>query len=138
MTEEGPPPEPLTEYLSAEDVLQIAEAATGGPAAVRDLGLVDSACHRPQATVFSADAYPTLLEKAAALLHSLTNNHPFLDGNKRTAWLSTVVFLRLNGHPARTEDGYDSPAANLVLDIAAGRLREVGAIAERLADLFEH
>jgi death-on-curing protein len=115
-----------------EDVLVIARIAIGSTPRLRDAGLLDSACHRPAATVFGEDAYPTLLLKAAALLHSLTANHPFIDGNKRTAWLSTVVFLRDNGAEVIAPDAYDGEITALVLEIAAGTLREVGDIADRL------
>ncbi len=123
----------MTRFLSAEDVLAIARVATGGDPAVRDLGLLDSACHRPSSTVFGEDAYPTLTLKAAALLHSLTANHPFVDGNKRTAWLATVVFLRDNGATVVAPDAYDGQITDLVLALAAGELRDVNDIADRLA-----
>jgi death-on-curing protein len=123
----------VTRFLSAEDVLAIARVAIGGDPAVRDLGLLDSACHRPSSTVFGEDAYPTLTLKAAALLHSLTANHPFVDGNKRTAWLATVVFLRDNGATVVAPDAYDGQITDLVLALAAGELRDVNDIADRLA-----
>ena len=123
----------MTRYLTLEDALTIARIAIGSTPHLRDAGLLDSACHRPSATVFGEDAYPTLILKAAALLHSLTANHPFIDGNKRTAWLATVVFLRDNGAEVITEDDYDGEAARLVLAIADGSLREVDDIARLLA-----
>jgi death-on-curing protein len=52
---------------------------------------------RPQTTLLDQDAYPDLWAKAAALLHSIVKNHPLVDGNKRLGWLSTAVFLELNG-----------------------------------------
>jgi death-on-curing protein len=122
----------MINFLTVEDVLVIARIAIGSTPRLRDAGLLDSACHRPAATVFGEDAYPTLLLKAAALLHSLTANHPFIDGNKRTAWLSTVVFLRDNGAEVIAPDAYDGEITALVLEIAAGTLREVGDIADRL------
>lgn len=64
---------------------------------VRDIGLLDSAVHRPLASFDGNDLYPTVLEKAAAILHSLLKNHPFVDGNKRTALSSAGIFLKLNG-----------------------------------------
>lgn len=73
--------------------------------------------------------------KAAALLHSLTSNHPFIDGNKRTAWLATVVFLRDNGAEVVAVDAYDGAVTDLVLAIAAGTLREVTDIADRLGEI---
>ena len=125
----------MTRYLTAEDALTIARIAIGSTPHLRDAGLLDSACHRPSATVFGEDAYPTLILKAAALLHSLTANLPFIDGNKRTAWLATVVFLRDNGAEVITTDDYDGEAACLVLAIADGSLREVEDIARLLAGM---
>ncbi|MGN6794579.1 MAG: type II toxin-antitoxin system death-on-curing family toxin [Streptosporangiaceae bacterium] len=108
---------PRTEYLSLEDLLDLVQALTAGP--VRDLGLLDSACHRPQAAFFGQDAYPTLAGKAAALMHSLACNHPLVDGNKRLALLAAVVFLRINGHRL---DLADDEAFELTLSVAAGRV----------------
>jgi death-on-curing protein len=85
-------------YLTVEEVLEINAEVIGGGHALRDLGLLESAVARPQASAFGADAYPDLASKAAALLHSLVLNHAFVDGNKRTAVLSTLVFLDLNGY----------------------------------------
>src|SRR5262245_37832069 len=64
----------------------------GGSPGVRDLGLLDSALHRPQ-----SGYYEDIIEMAAALFESLSQNHPFVDGNKRVAFFLTDVFLRLNG-----------------------------------------
>jgi death-on-curing protein len=125
----------VTRYLSAEDALTIARIAIGSTPYLRDAGLLHSACHRPSATVFGQDAYPTLIHMAAALLHSLTANHPFVDGNKRTAWLATVVFLRDNGAEVIAADDHDGEAARLVLAIADGSLREVDDIARLLANM---
>ena len=108
---------PRTEYLSLEDLLDLVQALAAGP--VRDLGLLDSACHRPQAAFFGQDAYPTLAGKAAALMHSLACNHPLVDGNKRLALLAAVVFLRINGHRL---DLADDEAFELTLSVAAGRV----------------
>jgi death-on-curing protein len=85
-------------YLTVEEVLEINTEVMGGRHALRDRGLLESAVARPQASAFGADAYPDLASKAAALLHSLVLNHPFVDGNKRTAVLATLVFLDLNGY----------------------------------------
>lgn len=121
----------MIRYLSAEELLAIGEeAVAGAQVAVRDHGLLESAAHRPGATVFGAEAYPSLLGKAAALLHSLVSNHPLVDGNKRLGWLATATFLELNGlELAYTED----EAYALVMDVAKGTLTEVGDIATRLA-----
>lgn len=105
------------EYLTLEDLLDLVRALDVGP--VRDLGMLDSACHRPQSTFFGQDAYPTLAAKAAALMHSLARNHALADGNKRLALLATVVFLRINGYDL---DATDDEAFELTMAVAAGHL----------------
>lgn len=107
---------PAVEYLTLEDVLGLVNALGAGP--VRDLGLLDSACHRPQAGLLGQEAYPTLAGKAAALMHSLACNHALIDGNKRLALLATVVFLRVNGHRL---DLTDDEAFDLTMSVAAGQ-----------------
>jgi death on curing protein len=72
-------------------------AETGGAAGIREIGLVAAAAARPQATFDSADLYPDLYHKAAALMDSLIRSHPFVDGNKRTGITAAGLFLRLNG-----------------------------------------
>jgi death-on-curing protein len=118
------------EYLEFEDALGMIRSLRIGP--VRDLGLLDSAVNRPRSSAFGEDAYTTLDLKAAALLHSLTMNHALVDGNKRIAWLCTVVFCDLNGVAPRLSD---DEAFQLVWDVAstqmelveiAGRLRLAG------------
>lgn len=73
--------------------------------AVRDVGLLESALLRPQSSAFGQDAYPDLWSKAAALMHSVIRNHPFLEANKRTASALALGFLLANGiDAARTPD----------------------------------
>ncbi|MFD4375220.1 type II toxin-antitoxin system death-on-curing family toxin [Streptomyces sp. NPDC058486] len=121
-------------YLSTEDVPVVAEHAVDDQKVVlRDAGLLDSAVHRPSAAMFGEEAYPDLLEKAAALLQSLAINHPFVDGNKRTAWLSCVTFLAMNGIQLRPDI---DAAERLVIDVATGSLDEVEAIARGLRALM--
>ncbi|MFC8760799.1 type II toxin-antitoxin system death-on-curing family toxin [Streptomyces sp. NPDC057193] len=121
-------------YLSAEDVLIIAEHAVDDQKiVVRDAGLLDSAVHRPSAAMFGEEAYPDLVAKAAALLHSLAINRPFVDGNKRTAWLSCVTFLAMNGVQSRPDI---DAAERLVIDVATGETDEVEVIARRLRELI--
>lgn len=91
----------MTVYLTVEQVLFIHArviAETGGTHGLRDLGLLQSAVARPQATYSGEELYPGIFTKAAALLDSLVNNHAFLDGNKRTAITSVGIFLRMNGY----------------------------------------
>ena len=114
------------EYLDLEDVLEMVRTLSIGP--VRDIGLLDSAVNRPRSSAFGEDAYPSFSFKAAALLHSMTKNHALVDGNKRLAWLSTVVFCDLNGFAPRLTD---DEAFQLVWDIASSEV-DVALIAERL------
>ncbi|WP_329564543.1 type II toxin-antitoxin system death-on-curing family toxin [Kitasatospora sp. NBC_01266] len=121
-------------YLSAEDVLAIAAAACDDmQIVVRDIGLLESAAHRPTAEMFGQEAYPDLFDKAAALLQSLAINHPLFDGNKRTAWLSCVTFLAING----VELVPDIDAAEeLVIAVATGELEEIKTISHGLRALY--
>jgi death on curing protein len=117
---------PGVEYLRLEDLLGLVHALGAGP--VRDLGLLDSACHRPRAGFFGQEAYPSLAAKAAALMHSIACNHGLVDGNKRLALLATVVFLRINGYRL---DLTDDEAFDLTLSVAAGQL-DADGIEKRL------
>ncbi|MBB3051971.1 death-on-curing protein [Prauserella isguenensis] len=85
---------------------------------------------RPSATVFGQDAYPDLLTKAAALLHSLVRNHALVDGNKRAAWAGAWVFLEVNGH--RLRDPIDVDRAEQLVISAAKGVIDVPEIAEEL------
>ncbi|MFJ5302169.1 type II toxin-antitoxin system death-on-curing family toxin [Streptomyces sp. NPDC088350] len=124
-------------YLTVQEVLDLAELACGErtQVAVRDLGLLSSAVHRPQSQMFGVEAYTDLFEKAAALLQSLAVNHPLVDGNKRMAWMSTVVFLDFNGTEMLGVD--QDEAYKLVIEVAAGSLEDAGLIALRLRALYE-
>lgn len=76
----------------------------GGSHGIRDLGLIESALSRPQATFGGNDLYPTIFLKAASLFHSLIFNHAFIDGNKRTTITCTARFLHLNGYILNATD----------------------------------
>jgi death-on-curing protein len=114
------------ECLELEDILHLVRYLSVGP--VSDVGLLDSAVARPRSSAFGEDAYPSVSLKAAALLHSITNNHALVDGNKRLAWLATTVFLDLNG---LAPDLSDDEAFELVWAVASTSL-DVDAIALRL------
>jgi death-on-curing protein len=117
----------MTVALTLEDLLFLVEDLDIGP--VRDIGLLDSAAQRPFTTLMGADAYPSIEFKAAALMHSTVCNHALVDGNKRLGWHATVVFLAINGlDVALTPD----EAFHLVMEVAAGNLRDVDQIAARL------
>lgn len=125
----------MTEYLSLDDVLAAAEAHLGRPAEIGDYGLLESAVARPQASVFGEDAYPTLHEKAAALLQSLATNHALIDGNKRTAFVSTALFYELNGY--RIGASAEDELFDLMIDVATRTVERVADIALRLAKLTD-
>ena len=117
----------MTEYLGVEDVLaDIRKHQDLGP--VRDIGLLESALHRPQASAFGVDAYPTLAQKAAAMMHSIAQNQALVDGNKRLALLAGMTFLALNG--ARST-ATDDQLFTLMIDLSAG-LGDIDEIAQRL------
>jgi death on curing protein len=119
-------------YLTPVHLATIAERAIGAPPAVRDHGLLASAAERPGSTMFGADLYPTLLDKAAALLHSIARFHPLVDGNKRLAWLATYTFVTLNGaYVIATND----QAYELTMAVASGELTEIPDIAKALTPL---
>jgi death on curing protein len=120
----------VTEYLDLDDLLAAAEAAVSGPAAMRDIGLLDAAGARPRSSVFGADAYPDLDSKAAALLHSIVTSHPLVDGNKRLGWVAVRLFYLLNDADVRPPA---DAAYEVIVAIADGRLRDVESIAEQLA-----
>lgn len=89
-----------TIFLTLEQVLVIHEDQIeryGGSIGIRDLALLESAIFRPQSSFSGQDLYETIFDKATALVHSLLLNHAFIDGNKRTSTVSTIVFLKLNG-----------------------------------------
>jgi death-on-curing protein len=125
----------VTDYLSVDDVLAAAEAHLGHPADIGDYGLLESAVARPQASVFGEDAYDTIHEKAAALLQSLATNHALIDGNKRTAFVSTALFYELNGHHVST--AAEDDLFDLVIAVATRELDTVPVIARRLAPFVE-
>jgi death-on-curing protein len=124
------PSKPLL-HLTAEAVKAIHEevlAAHGGSPGLRDLALLESAVAAPQATYGGEALLKEAAEIAAAYLFYLCSNHPFVDGNKRTALAACLVFLEANGRlpdpalPARDVDLWEA----LVLDVAASRLDRDG------------
>lgn len=108
-------------------VLAILDHEAIGP--VRDMGLLESALARPLTSVMGKDAYPTLPEKAAALLHSVCLNHALVDGNKRLAAICMLVFVEVNGERV---DISNDELFDLVMAVASGELRDVPDIAARL------
>ena len=121
-------------YLDLTDFVAVGRAVLPRPMEVRDWGLVESALARPQATVFGEEAYPTVSDKAAALLLSLVTNHALVDGNKRVGFTAAVLFLRKNGLVLAfgEDDAYD-----FVISVADGSRREVADVAAVLAGWAE-
>ena len=116
-------------YLTLAELIHVAERVLGTGVPVRDPGLLQSALARPQATAFGADAYATLEEKAAALLHSLARNHALVDGNKRLALAGTIAFLGVNGRRLTLTN---DQAYEFVMAVSAGKLDEIAEIASRI------
>ena len=113
-------------YLDLDALLHVANRTLGAEPEVRDHGLLESALARPQASAFGEDAYPTIHDKAAALLHSLARNHALVDGNKRLALAGTIAFLGMNGLRLTftNDEAYD-----FVIAVATGELEDVASIA---------
>ena len=116
-------------YLTLDDLLHIAERTLGAPPQLRDVGLLEAALARPQASAFGADAYATIHLKAAALLHSLAPNHPLVDGNKRLALAGVLTFYGVNGWRATLTN---DQAYDLVIAVMTGALQDVHLIAQEL------
>jgi death on curing protein len=125
-------------FLALDDVLLIHSDQIrryGGRPGIRDLGLLGSALAMPGASFGGLRLHPSLPEMAAAYLFHIGRNHPFLDGNKRTALAAALTFLWLNG---RRLEADDDELTGMVMDVAAGRIgkAEVAVfVAERLRPL---
>lgn len=124
----------MTVYLNLDILLDLAELATGKPPQVRDTGLLSSAAARPATVAFGFEAYEGVWAKAAALLHSLTMNHPLIDGNKRLAWTASRVFLGLNDVPL-VRINVDKAEA-FVIAVTSHELDAVEDIAAALMTLY--
>jgi death-on-curing protein len=110
-------------YLTVNEVLEIYNRVmqqSGGALGVHDLGALESAVAQPRMTFDGAELYPTITEKAAALGFSLVQNHPFLDGNKRTGHATMATFLMLSGY--QIEASVEEQVA-IMLQVAAGALK---------------
>lgn len=117
----------MAEYLEPEQAYAIIRRLG---LHIRDEGLLHSALARPAASMYGADLYPSIEEKSAALMSSLTQNHSLFDGNKRLALILTFTFIRLNGYGVTFSN---DEAFDLVLDVAQQRL-ELPEIASRFRD----
>jgi death-on-curing protein len=112
-----------TLYLSVEQVLALHQALVGqfgGASGVRDRGALESAVARPAMTFGGEDLYEDLAAKAAALMHSLVLNHPFVDGNKRVGVATAEFFLERN---ASTLEASDEELERVTLAVAEGKVQ---------------
>lgn len=118
-------------YLALPELLHVADRATHGEVTVRDLGLLESALARPRASAFGEDAYASLDEKAAALVHSLARNHALVDGNKRLALAGLIAFLGVNGRrlSLTNDEAYD-----FIMAVASGQLTDLDDITARVRE----
>jgi len=109
-------------YPTLDEVLtlhQLALDAHGGSTGVRDPGLLQSALAAPRQTMFGEELYPGITDKSAILLYLLTQNHPFVDGNKRIALSACFWFLESNGY---TLDVEKEALYQFTVDIAKGQM----------------
>jgi len=121
---------PIPKFLSRADVLLLHNdqiASFGGTPGLRDDGLLDSALAQPQATFAGELLHLTISAQAAAYLYHLAMNHPFIDGNKRTAFAVMDTFLRMNGYALTLSD---EQAYELVLQVVQGQLEKGELVSE--------
>jgi death on curing protein len=118
-------------HFTERDVMTVL-AATGQQVQVRDFGLLSAAVARPRASAFGEEAYPDPWVKAAALLHSLTRNHPFVDGNKRAGWNAAWTFIEANAIGRLAADFDVHAAEQLMLDVASGVMDDLTLISAGL------
>jgi death-on-curing protein len=106
------------QYLSLEEVIEIGEALIPD-FRIRDIGLLESAVHRPATVIYGQEAYPSIEGKIAAMMHSLAANHALIDGNKRLTWSSGRLFAILNNLDFYV--GIDE-AEGVIISLASGEL----------------
>ena len=116
-------------YLTASDLYNINDTITDGHTFVRDVNMLNYAVRRPKLEMFGEVQFPTLIDKAAALLHSLAHHHLFADGNKRTAMRAVTLFLQVNGCRLTWDDATQQV---FILEIAQGKY-DVAQIAQQLS-----
>ena len=108
----------MTRFLNTVELILINEEIIGKKhSQLRDVDLLEAAVERPKSSAFGQDAYPSIIEKAGAFFHSLSRNHAFVDGNKRTSTVATILFLQMNGY---TVTWQDEDALTFILEIATG------------------
>ncbi len=109
-------------YLTISEVLEIHDRLirqSGGASGLRDLGALELSVAQPRMTFDGGDLYPTISEKASALGFSLIQNHPFVDGNKRTGHAAAEIFLVMNGYQI---NAHVDEQENVILLVVAGEI----------------
>ena len=106
---------------------------SGQPSVLVSRERLEAAVARPQTQVFGVEAFPTLADKAAALIHAVARSHPFLDGNKRAALGAMLASLELNGVPIAAGE---TALYDFVISVATGELSEIPDIATSIRRLF--
>lgn len=122
----------MIRHLTTAHLRRLAGLAVTGTVLVRDENLLESAAQRPRTLLFGVERHPTVLEKAAAIFHSVARFHPLIDGNKRLAWMAAAVTCEINGLRvvATNDEAYE-----VTMAVASGELREVGEIVTALEGL---
>lgn len=120
-------------YLKTEEVMFAHDTAIdsyGGSYGLRDLGLLLSALEMPKSEMFGHCLHPSVFDKASAYLFHIISNHPFIDGNKRTATACCMLFLFLNGEKLNIDKEI---LADFVVDIANGKFtkKEISEFLEK-------
>ena len=118
-------------FLTLSEVLEIHANQIhlyGGDASIRDMSLLESACSMPQASFGDSYLHYDVYEIAAAYLYHIVNNHPFVDGNKRTGAVSALMFLHFNGYLLYVSQ---ETFAEMVLSVAKSEMSKL-----EVADFF--
>jgi death-on-curing protein len=116
-------------YLTASELYEINVQILDGDTLVRDLNLLNSAARRPLLSFYGEPQFPTIIDKAAAMMESLAYHHVFMDGNKRTAIRAVALFLEYNGYHPTWAAG---DAYAFALQVAQGHV-ELAAISDWIA-----
>jgi len=122
----------MIKYLVLEEIEEIHEMMLenyGGLSGIRDKNLLESLVEHPKMTIDGQDLYRSIYEKAAAYLYLIVRNHPFIDGNKRTAVVSTIIFLKGNEIWISFQK---NDLEEIVVEVAKGKIGK-----EELAYFFE-
>ena len=115
----------INEYTYIQDICELhtqLEEAFILSSGIRDKSLLASAVNAPFQTFMGNDLYPSIYDKAAQLCYGIANNHPFTDGNKRTALHSMYVYLIINGYDITATQ---QDVENLIINVAAGNMTNV-------------